>query len=64
MTVDEFVLIRAATTVSVASRVPVIAADVVVLVVTWLRTAKQVRHASLLQIGVSLSETLLRDGKI
>lgn len=59
-----FVLIILTSSVSIASRVPVIAADIIVLFVTWMKTAKQARHASLLQMGVSLSETLLRDGTV
>lgn len=41
-----------------------IAADTIVVAVTWIRTARHIREASQLGIRVSVSATLLRDGKI
>lgn len=49
--------------VAIISRVTLITADVIVIVVTWIKTARQTREAALLGVGVGVSATLLRDGK-
>lgn len=41
-----------------------IAADTIVVAVTWIRTARHIREALQLGIRVSVSATLLRDGEL
>lgn len=52
------------TTVSIASRVSLIAADFGVLVVTWSKTFRQTREASHIGATVGLSRVILRDGAL
>ncbi|KAJ3556220.1 hypothetical protein NM688_g2149 [Phlebia brevispora] len=46
------------------TRIPLIAADAIVIVVTWIKTVRHAKHASFLQMSISLSEILLRDGSL
>lgn len=50
--------------VSLASRLSLIAADIIVLAITWIKTFRHVEEASQLGVSVSVSATLLRDGEI
>lgn len=47
---------------SLVARLPIIATDVIVLVITWTRTFQLVREAMKTGLDASLSATLLRDG--
>lgn len=49
--------------VTIVNRVSAIAVDIVVVLVTWLRTMRYTREATRIGVNVSLSGTLLRDGK-
>ncbi|KAI0684057.1 hypothetical protein BC835DRAFT_1294107, partial [Cytidiella melzeri] len=49
---------------SLSTRGCVILADVIVLVVTWIKTFGTVREASRLKIKVPLSEIMIRDGEL
>ena len=49
--------------VSLATRVPVIVADALVLVLTWMKTYQQVRDARRLNISLSVTTCLVRDGE-
>ncbi|KAI0685094.1 hypothetical protein BC835DRAFT_1421587 [Cytidiella melzeri] len=51
-------------TVAFTTRGSIILADVIVLVVTWVKTVGTVREASRINIKVPLSEILLRDGTL
>lgn len=48
--------------VALSTRLSLIAADLTVLIVTWFKTYRHVKQASLLEIHVGVSVTLLRDG--
>ncbi len=51
-------------TVSLVTRISVIIGDVLVLVVTWLKTAQAYKEARLLNIKAPLVTMLFRDGAI
>lgn len=50
--------------VALVTRIPVITADALVLLSTWLKTFRQIREARRLRMRVSIAECLLRDGKL
>lgn len=50
-------------TVSLACRISLIVADVMVLGATWMKAMKTVREARRLKMRVPLSEVLIRDGE-
>lgn len=56
-------LIRELVSVSLSTRIALIIADIIVLAITWKRTASTVREASRINVRVPLSEVLIRDGK-
>ena len=49
-------------TVVLCTRLSLIIADLLVIVLTWVKTYRHVRQASSLQMRVGISATLLRDG--
>lgn len=49
--------------VNLATGLAIIVLDVIVLVVTWIKTFGHVREASRIGVNVSLSAILLRDGE-
>lgn len=50
-------------TVGLASCVALTVADIIVVVITWIKTFHQVKEAARLGVKVNISATLLRDGK-
>lgn len=50
------------TPVALATRLPLIVAELIVVVATWVRTFRHTKEASQLGANMSLSATLLRDG--
>ena len=50
-------------TVSLISRIPVIAADIIALTAAWRKAVGVVRDASRCNIRVPLSDVLIRDGE-
>lgn len=49
--------------VTLVSRIPLILAEALVLILTWIKTYKQVVDARGTEVTMSLSECLLRDGE-
>lgn len=49
--------------VTLAMRLAVIAADVIVVTITWIRTFHHVKEASRIGVSVRISAILLRDGE-
>lgn len=54
---------RRSLAVELFTRLSLIAADVVVLAATWIRTYRHIREASRLSLRVNLSEIFLVDGE-
>lgn len=48
--------------VSLVTRLSVILAEILVVVLTWVKTFRHTRAAALLQINVTVTSILLRDG--
>lgn len=55
--------IRHCLTVSLSTRIALILADIIVLVVTWIRAIGVVREASRIKVRVPLGQVLIRDGE-
>lgn len=49
--------------VNLAGSLASIAADAIVVTVTWIKTSCHIKEASRLGVNVSISATLLRDGE-
>ncbi|KAJ3544280.1 hypothetical protein NM688_g5761 [Phlebia brevispora] len=53
-----------AAAVAVTTRVAVIVADIIILIITWKKTFSTIKHANSIGVDVSISATVLRDGSV